>query len=61
MRSSVFLAMALVLGTGAATIAATDAGNAREVRAQAEASMTLSGVIDIGRDGQVEAFSLGPQ
>lgn len=58
MRSSVFLAMALVLGTGAATIAVTDAGNAREVRAQAEASMTLSGVIDIGRDGQVEAFSL---
>ncbi|HDS1040627.1 TPA: energy transducer TonB [Stenotrophomonas maltophilia] len=58
MRSSLFLALALALGGGAACIDAADAQSAREVRKQTEASMTLSGVIDIGREGQVEGFQL---
>ncbi|OUL16654.1 hypothetical protein B0X78_04020 [bacterium AM6] len=58
MRSSVFLALALAVSAGAALIDTADAQTAREVRRQAEASMTLSGVIDIGREGQVEGFQL---
>ena len=58
MRSSLFLALALAVGGGAALIDTADAQAAREVRRQAEASMTLSGVIDIGREGQVEGFQL---
>ncbi|SET12714.1 hypothetical protein SAMN05720615_102422 [Stenotrophomonas indicatrix] len=58
MRSSVFLALALAVSGGAALIDTADAQTAREVRRQAEASMTLSGVIDIGREGQVEGFQL---
>ncbi|QZN79834.1 energy transducer TonB [Stenotrophomonas sp. DR822] len=58
MRSSVFLALVLAVSGGAALIDTADAQTAREVRRQAEASMTLSGVIDIGREGQVEGFQL---
>ena len=58
MRSSVFLALALAVSGGAALIDTADAQTAREVRRQAEASMTLSGVIDIGGEGQVEGFQL---
>jgi len=58
MRSSLFLALALALGSGATCIDSADAQTAREVRKQTEASMTLSGVIDIGREGQVEGFQL---
>ncbi|WP_445514427.1 energy transducer TonB [Stenotrophomonas sp. 3(2025)] len=58
MRSSLFLALALAVSGGAALIDTADAQTAREVRRQAEASMTLSGVIDIGREGQVEGFQL---
>ncbi|MDV3515511.1 energy transducer TonB [Stenotrophomonas sp. C1657] len=57
-RSSLFLALALAVSGGAALIDTADAQTAREVRRQAEASMTLSGVIDIGREGQVEGFQL---
>ncbi|MDR6695603.1 energy transducer TonB [Stenotrophomonas sp. 1337] len=58
MRSSLFLALALAVSGGGALIDTADAQTAREVRRQAEASMTLSGVIDIGREGQVEGFQL---
>jgi len=58
MRSSLFLALALAVAGGGALIDTADAQTAREVRKQAEASMTLSGVIDIGREGQVEGFQL---
>jgi hypothetical protein len=58
MRSSLFLALALAVSGGAALIDTADAQTAREVRRQAEASMTLGGVIDIGREGQVEGFQL---
>lgn len=58
MRSSLFLALALEVSGGGALIDTADAQTAREVRRQAEASMTLSGVIDIGREGQVEGFQL---
>lgn len=58
MRSSLFLALALAVGGGAALVDTAAAQTAREVRRQAEASMTLSGVIDIGREGQVEGFQL---
>ncbi len=58
MRSSLFLALTLALGGGAAYIGTADAQSAREVRKQMEASMTLSGVINIGREGQVEGFQL---
>lgn len=58
MRSSLFLGLTLALAGGAACIGTADAQTAREVRKQTEASMTLSGVIDIGRDGQVEGFQL---
>ncbi len=58
MRTSLFLAVALAMGAGAVTFDSAQAQTAREVRKQAEASMTLSGVIDIGREGQVEGFQL---
>ena len=58
MRSSLFLALALAVSGGGALIDTADAQTAREVRRQAEASMTLSGIIDIGREGQVEGFQL---
>ena len=58
MRSSLFLGLTLALAGGAACIGTADAQTAREVRKQTEASMTLSGVIDIGRDGQGEGFQL---
>ncbi|SMR76513.1 MULTISPECIES: hypothetical protein [Stenotrophomonas] len=58
MRSSVFLALALAVSGGAALVDTADAQAAREVRKQAEASMTLSGFTDIGREGQVEGFQL---
>ncbi|WP_369039309.1 energy transducer TonB [Stenotrophomonas maltophilia] len=58
MRSSLFLAVALAVGSGAILVDSAQAQTARQVRRQAEASMTLSGVIDIGREGQVEAFQL---
>ncbi|HYQ25494.1 energy transducer TonB [Stenotrophomonas sp.] len=58
MRSSLFLALTLALGGGTACIGNADAQSVREVRKQMEASMTLNGVINIGREGQVEAFQL---
>lgn len=58
MRSSLFLALTLALGGGVACIGSADAQSVREVRKQMEASMTLSGVINIGREGQVEGFQL---
>ncbi len=58
MRSSLFLALTLALGGGAACIGTADAQSMREVRKQMEASMTLNGVINIGREGQVEDFQL---
>ncbi|WP_233614766.1 MULTISPECIES: energy transducer TonB [unclassified Stenotrophomonas] len=58
MRRSLFLAVALAVGAGAVTFDSAQAQTARQVRKQAEASMTLSGVIDIGREGQVEGFQL---
>lgn len=58
MRSSLFLALTLALGSGVACIGVADAQTAREVRKQLEASMTLSGIINIGREGQVEGFQL---
>ena len=58
MRTSLFLAVALAVGAGAVTFDSAQAQTAREVRKQAEASLTLTGVIDIGREGQVEGFRL---
>ncbi|MEG0184853.1 MAG: energy transducer TonB [Stenotrophomonas sp.] len=58
MRSSLFLALTLALGSGAILVDTAQAQTARQVRQQTEASMTLSGVIDIGRDGGVEGFQL---
>lgn len=58
MRSSLFLALGLALGSGALLVDNAQAQTARHVRAQTEASLTLSGVIDIGREGQVEGFQL---
>ncbi|UEX17923.1 energy transducer TonB [Stenotrophomonas sp. SI-NJAU-1] len=58
MRSSLFMALAFAVSGGAALIDTADAQTASEVRRQAEASMTLSGVIDIGGEGQVEGFQL---
>jgi len=49
----------LVLGSvGASTMFDVAAQTKREVREQAEASMVLTGEIDIGTEGQVEAFRL---
>jgi hypothetical protein len=54
MRYPHFLALALALGgTGLAATFETAAETARTVREAAEASMTLTGRIDIGTDGHV--------
>lgn len=53
------LALALALGgTGLAATFETAAQTARSVRETAEASMTLTGRIDIGTDGHVTGFQL---
>lgn len=53
------IALMLVLGgVGASTVFDVAAQTRREVREQAEASMVLTGEIDIGTDGRVEAFRL---
>jgi hypothetical protein len=59
MRSLRGIALVLVLGSvGASTVFDVAAQTRREVREQAEASMVLTGEIDIGTEGQVEAFRL---
>jgi len=59
MRSFRGIALMLVLGgVGASTVFDVAAQTRREVREQAEASMVLTGEIDIGTDGRVEAFRL---
>jgi hypothetical protein len=59
MRSLRGIALVLVLGgVGASTVFDVAAQTRREVREQAEASMVLTGEIDIGTEGQVEAFRL---
>lgn len=59
MRYSPLLALAIAVGgTGLVAGTAVSAQNAREVRQTAEASMTLSGTIDIGTEGQVTGFAL---
>lgn len=59
MRKPHVLVLALALGAvGVTHIPHTQAQTARAVREQAEASMVLTGNIDIGTAGQVEAFRL---
>ncbi|WP_282247021.1 TonB family protein [Stenotrophomonas sp. PS02300] len=59
MRYPHFLALALALGgTGLVATSDTAAQTARAVRETAEASMTLTGKIDIGTDGHVTSFQL---
>ncbi len=59
MRYPHFLALALALGgTGLVATSDTAAQTARTVRETAEASMTLTGRIDIGSDGHVTGFQL---
>lgn len=59
MRYSPLLALAIAVGSaGLVAGTAVSAQNAREVRQTAEASMTLSGTIDIGAEGQVTGFAL---
>lgn len=59
MRYSVFFGLLLALGAGASLLPAQAmAQNARAARAQAEASMVLTGTIDISPAGAVEGFSL---
>ncbi|MNK58476.1 Gram-negative bacterial tonB protein [compost metagenome] len=59
MRSPHILALALAFGgAGMAGIGQADAQTRSAVRAQAEASMVLTGEIDIGTEGQVEGFRL---
>ncbi len=59
MRYPHFLALALALGgTGLVATSDTAAQTARAVRETAEASMTLTGKIDIGSDGHVTGFQL---
>ena len=59
MRYSPLLALALAVG-GAGLVPTSDAiaQTARTVRESAEASMTLTGRIDIGTDGRVTGFQL---
>lgn len=59
MRTPLFLAFALALGMGG-SLATTDATaqTARAVRATAEASMILTGSIDVAADGSVSALVL---
>jgi hypothetical protein len=59
MRYPHILALALALGgTGLVATPDTAAQTARTVRETAEASMTLTGKIDIGTDGHVTGFQL---
>lgn len=59
MRTSLFLGLALALGSsGLLTPAESAAQSVRAMRAQAEGSMVLSGSIDIATDGSVEGFRL---
>lgn len=59
MRKPQVLVLALALGAvGVTHIPDTQAQTARAVREQAEASMVLTGNIDIGTAGQVEAFQI---
>lgn len=59
MRYSHLLALAIAFGgTGVAAIPDASAQSARAVREQAEASMVLTGMIEIGTEGQVEAFRM---
>lgn len=59
MRYPYFLTLALALGgTALVTTGDTAAQTARTVRQTAEASMTLTGNIDIGTGGQVTGFQL---
>lgn len=62
MKRSIFLAVALALGTGA--VLPSDAaaqGNARAVRATAQANMLLTGSVDISAEGTVEGYRLDQQ
>jgi len=59
MRTSHILALALAVGgVGLSRVPDAASQSRREVRQQAEASMVLTGQIDIGTDGQVEAFQI---
>lgn len=59
MRSSLVLAVALAVGSvGLSAMPEADAQNRRAARQMAEGSMVLTGQIDIGTEGQVEAFAL---
>ena len=59
MRSFHILALALALsGVGMSVVADASAQGRRAVREQAEASMVLTGQIEIGTDGQVEGFKI---
>jgi hypothetical protein len=59
MRGSLLLAAALMVGTCAITVVQdATAQSRRAVRQMAEGSMVLTGQIDIGTEGQVEAFEL---
>jgi hypothetical protein len=59
MRSSHILALALAVGgAGICLLADASAQTRREVLQQAEASMVLTGQIDIDADGRVEAFQM---
>jgi len=59
MRSPIVLGLVLALGAGGSLLPAqATAQNARVARAQAEASMVLTGTIDISPRGTVEAFTL---
>lgn len=59
MRSLHILALALAVGgVGMSMVPDAASQSRREVRQQAEASMVLTGQIDIGTDGQVEAFQI---
>lgn len=59
MRSSHILALALAVGgVGMSMVPEAQAQSRRQVREQAEATMVLTGQIDIGTAGQVEGFQL---
>lgn len=59
MRSFHILAMVLAIGAiGMAALPEAAAQSERTIRTQAEASMVLSGTVDVGPEGQVEGFAL---
>jgi|EndMetStandDraft_8_1072994.scaffolds.fasta_scaffold103111_2 TonB family protein len=59
MRSSHILALALAVGgVGMSMVPEAPAQSRRQVREQAEATMVLTGQIDIGTAGQVDGFRL---